>query len=52
MGIQKAGIPSPGASAFFGNAARAKVAPFVGTGAPTLHTLPFGFNQGDAKKGR
>ncbi len=40
MGKQRAEVPSPGVAAFIGFAAQA--------GASALHTLPFGFNPGDA----
>ncbi len=48
MGRQHAAVPSPGVAAFIGFAAQATLARFVSAGAPTLYTLPFGFNPGDA----
>ncbi len=41
-------VPSPGAAAFIGFAAQANLVRFVSAGAFALHTLPFGFNPGDA----
>ncbi len=42
-------VPSPGVAAFIGFAAQAKLARFEIAGASALHTLPFGFNPGDAR---
>ncbi len=44
--------PSPSAAAFIGFAAQAKPVRFGSAGTSPLHTLPFGFNQGDAGGGR
>ncbi len=41
-------VPSPRVAAHIGFAAQVKPARFVRAGAPALHTLPFGFNPGDA----
>ncbi len=41
-------VPSPGVAAFIGFAVQARLVWFVSAGAPTLHTLPFGFTPGDA----
>ncbi len=41
-------VPSPGVTAFICFAAQAKPIRFESAGAPALHTLPFGFNPGDA----
>ncbi len=41
-------LPSPGVAAVFGFAAQAKLARFMSAGGFALHTLPFGFNPGDA----
>ncbi len=38
----------PGVAAFIAFAAKAKSARFESAGASNLHTLPFGFNPGDA----
>ncbi len=44
-------MPSPGVAAFIGFAVHAKLARFESTEASALHihTLPFGFNPGDAR---
>ncbi len=41
-------VPSPGVAEFTGFVAQAKPARFVSAEALALHTLPFGFNSGDA----
>ncbi len=41
-------FPSPGVAAFISFAAQAKPVRFESTGASALHTLPYGFNPGDA----
>ncbi len=48
MGIMHTEVPSFGMAAFIGFAAQAKHVRFVSAGAFALHTLPFGFNPGDA----
>ncbi len=42
-------VPRPGVAAFIDFAAQAKLARFEIAGASALHTLPFGFNPGDAR---
>ncbi len=41
-------VPSPDAAAFTGFTAQAKPVCFESAEASSLHTLPFGFNPGDA----
>ncbi len=48
LDVSRAVFPSPGVAACRGFAAQAKPVRFKSAGASALHTLPFGFNPGDA----
>ncbi len=50
MGSLHTEVPNPGVAAF-GFAAQTKPVRFENAGASALHTLPFGFNPGDAVTG-